>query len=670
MNLNRLGLGLILSLLLLTGCHSQTPLTVTSTPTQFDQQEILRSTAVKNYQADQYTPNHPYIIHDPYQNSLLSYLVMFETNDPVKIRYTVAGHRDETSLTFETSDYQTSHQLSLIGLYPDEENTIYLSTLNEQGVEKTYPLTIQTPPLPADALTITVTHPQTSYTPNRLFLITDDHYKYLIDENGEIRWIQTSTSGSIIPLRNGNLLTYNGPYYFYYHQRLEEIDYLGQVHRQLYIPGAGHHSLSETKTGDYVINSSDKTQERFAEDVIYILDATSGAVRTTVNLRDYLDINRFSETLPEVTGDFNDWFHLNYAMLDEADQAIIASGRSQSMVVKLNPETSKINWILGAPDEVDEALKPYLLTPIGDTFTWPFAQHSAKVIDDLDQNPETTDLILFDNHVDIGVFPKQLYPDLNQYSRAVHYRIHERDMTIEQIWSFGEDLTPPLVSTIISEIDYLKNTNSMLVLYGFLALNQQTGGKLFEVDATDSTNIQLEMELFQTGINHLYTVETLDFASLNLETTFVDSNQSPLASTELNRYKESVSISKSAIHDKLQAENFEKVELSADVLLLKGYLSKTAMTDPLALVLTDESGTSYSFTISPSDTYLVKEVNELPSSLQRKYKQKVQSQSLYQFIDRTDLSHLPDGTYQLSLYLESGETATLYQTPYEITLEP
>ena len=57
---------------------------------------------------------------------------------------------------------------------------------------------------------------------------------------------------------------------------------------------------------------------------------------------------------------------------------------------------------------------------------------------------KTTDLILFDNHVDIGVFPRKFYPDLNQYSRAVHYRIHESDLTIEQLWSFGEEFDPPL----------------------------------------------------------------------------------------------------------------------------------------------------------------------------------------------------------------------------------
>ena len=40
----------------------------------------------------------------------------------------------------------------------------------------------------------------------------------------------------------------------------------------MYISGAGHHSLVETKSGDYLINSSDKSDERYIEDVIYLLD--------------------------------------------------------------------------------------------------------------------------------------------------------------------------------------------------------------------------------------------------------------------------------------------------------------------------------------------------------------------------------------------------------------
>lgn len=662
-------LSLMLTLVILTGCQSTASKIIESTPTIFEQQAVLETSYQKDYESSLYTFDSPYLIHDPYSNSPLSYLLRFETKEPVKIRYQVSGHTPETTLTYETTNYETSHLITLIGLYPNEENTVLLTAINQEGVEINHSIQILTPSLPDNILDITVTKTHQAPVMNRLFLMTDDHYKYLIDSAGEIRWIQTSTSGSITPLKNGNLLTYNGPYYFYYQQRLEEIDYLGKVQNQIYIPGSGHHSLSETQIGNYVINSSDKTNERYTEDVIYMIDPQTGEVSSTINIRDYLDINRFNTTLPTaVTGDMNDWFHLNYAMLDETDQTFIASGRSQSMVVKLDANKQAIKWILGAPDEVSEELQPYLLTPIGDSFMWPFAQHSAKVIEDLDQNPDTTDLVLFDNHVDIGVFPKQSYPDLNEYSRAVHYRINEKDMTVEQIWSFGEALSPRLISTIISEIDYLASTKTMLVLYGFLQQNQMTGGKLFEVSSQNSADVLFEMELFQEGVNHLYTVEALDFSTLHLTSSIQQKIPSILGAENLNLFKTSFQISQNLQIKTYSEANMKDIELSDDVLKLDGYIVKENITDLFGVVLTDKSGIQYTFTIHPADTYPVESIEDLPSNLQKTYKKAFKTQNLYQYVDRTDLSALPTGIYQLSFYLESNQTSILYETPYEINL--
>ena len=403
---------LLLALLWLTGCQAKQTLTIDSTLSIFKTQANLEETMKQEFNETTYSIDSPYLVHDPYQNSPLSYLVMFETEEPSMIKYQVLGHTEQATLSYETNSYETTHQLTLIGLYPNESNTILLSATNEAGQTISHEMQIQTPPLPSDSLQVTLNQSTPLTHTTRLFLATDDTYKYLIDEYGDIRFIQNSTSGSITSLPNGNLLTYHGPYYFYYQQQLEEISYLGQVQKQLYIPGSGHHSLTLTADGNYIINSSDKTDERYTEDHLYILDAQTGIPLQTINLRDYLDINRFKDTLPEsVKGDLDDWFHLNYAMIDESDETVIASGRSQSMVVKLDPTTKQLKWILGAPDEVNEQLKPYLLTPIGENFTWFFAQHSSKVLEDLDQNPDTVDLILFDNHVDIGVFPRESYPD-------------------------------------------------------------------------------------------------------------------------------------------------------------------------------------------------------------------------------------------------------------------
>lgn len=655
-----LSLGLIVSLL---GC-SHSPTIIPQTSNIFTEQLTLEKNWLTTFQNGEYTFDHPLLLHDPYDNSPLSYLLMFHTPQLATVSYEVVGHTPETSFTYETTKLSQTHQLILTGLYPNETNTVHLKVMMSTGEVFTHTLSIQTQTLPKNVIQpklIASQKPQPT-SPN-FYLISDDHYHYLIDQAGEIRWLQDASSGSVTPLSNGTLLTYDLPSYYYYHQALIERNYLGQTLKQIYIPGAGHHSLVETNSGDYLINSSDKSKERYIEDCIYLLNHETGAILQTMNLRDYLDVSRFADALPEVKGNFDDWFHLNYAMIDPEDETIIASGRSQSMVVKIDPKTNKLKWILGAPDEVNEALQPYLLTPINEPFSWPFAQHSSKVLPDLDQNPETTDLVVFDNHVDIGVFSKAHYPSLNQYSRAVHYRIHETDHTIEQIWSFGETLNPPLFSTIISEVDFNPQTKTMLVLFGFIQKGPLTGGHFFEVDATDASNILFEMELLNEGVNHIYTIESVKPEDLNLSFTFTDPTMLPLSTSHLNLQRTSPDVPPSLKSQKMSSNLLNNLSLIDSVLFLDTYLIKNSITDDLSLVLINSSNKSYTFSISPNDCYLVSP-NENLSSLPKTYKQAQKRHQLYRIVDRIDLSLLPNDDYQLAFWTHD----TLYQTNYQLNL--
>lgn len=647
---------------LLTGCEA-TSITIESTSPPLEVQHQLEQDWLIEFDAGNYTIENPYLLKDPYQNSPLSYLLMFKTEEEAIVSYEVVGHTPQLSFTYTSPTPTKEHFLILTGLYANEMNTIHLQATLETGEVLMHTLHLKTDPLPSQAIHPKVTQFKTNSEQTKLYLVSDDHYHYLIDEAGDIRWIQKASSGSVTPLKDGTLLTYDVPAFYYYHQALIERNYLGQILKQMYIPGAGHHSLVETDGGDYLINSSDKSNNRYIEDIIYLLDSNTGDVLETINLRDYLDVSRFEQTLPQaIKGDYNDWFHLNYAMIDSSDQSVIASGRSQSMVVKINPEKKEIKWILGAPDEVNESLQPYLLTPVNEPFSWPFSQHSAKVLPDLDQNPETTDLILFDNHVDIGVFPRKLYPDLNQYSRAVHYRIHESDLTIEQLWSFGEELNPPLFSSIISEVDYLPMNESMLVLFGFIQQGNQTGGKLFEVDAHDASSIVFEMELLAEGINHIYTSEALDMSDLNLTIEFTPI--SSLSKVNLNVQKETPLLPESFTKKRLDSSLIQTMTLTDSVLFLDTYLMKEQITDELTLVLTNVNEERYTYSISPTDCFLVTMDDSIPR-LPSAYKRALKKENLYRVIDRTDLSLLPSDVYTVSFFTNQ----TLYETSYKLHLQ-
>ena len=315
---------------LLTGCEA-TSITIESTSPPLEVQHQLEQDWLIEFDAGNYTIENPYLLKDPYQNSPLSYLLMFKTEEEAIVSYEVVGHTPQLSFTYTSPTPTKEHFLILTGLYANEMNTIHLQATLETGEVLMHTLHLKTDPLPSQAIHPKVTQFKTNSEQTKLYLVSDDHYHYLIDEAGDIRWIQKASSGSVTPLKDGTLLTYDVPAFYYYHQALIERNYLGQILKQMYIPGAGHHSLVETDGGDYLINSSDKSNNRYIEDIIYLLDSNTGDVLETINLRDYLDVSRFEQTLPQaIKGDYNDWFHLNYAMIDSSDQSVIASGRSET----------------------------------------------------------------------------------------------------------------------------------------------------------------------------------------------------------------------------------------------------------------------------------------------------------------------------------------------------
>jgi arylsulfate sulfotransferase len=106
---------------------------------------------------------------------------------------------------------------------------------------------------------------------------------------------------------------------------------------------------------------------------------------------------------------------------------------------------------------------------IDDVFEWQYGQHAPFILPDFDNDPDTIDILLFDNGDYRFAFDKELQraianneivaPEL--YSRMVHYRINEREMTIEQIWQFGKELGEPYYSRWCGNARLLENGNRL-----------------------------------------------------------------------------------------------------------------------------------------------------------------------------------------------------------------
>ena len=71
---------------LLTGCEA-TSITIESTSPPLEVQHQLEQDWLIEFDAGNYTIENPYLLKDPYQNSPLSYLLMFKTEEEAIVSY-------------------------------------------------------------------------------------------------------------------------------------------------------------------------------------------------------------------------------------------------------------------------------------------------------------------------------------------------------------------------------------------------------------------------------------------------------------------------------------------------------------------------------------------------------------------------------------------------------
>jgi arylsulfate sulfotransferase len=145
-----------------------------------------------------------------------------------------------------------------------------------------------------------------------------------------------------------------------------------------------------------------------------------------------------------------DWVHIN--SIDFIGDNVVISSRNQSTVV-CNDQEGNIKWMLCDPAGYNKQYKQYMLKSVGKNFFWPYTQHAADVLPDQDGNPDTVDILLFDN----GNFRLS---DKKKASHMIQYRINEKEMTVQLIWSWGED-RKELYSMVRGDADLLENGNRL-----------------------------------------------------------------------------------------------------------------------------------------------------------------------------------------------------------------
>ena len=431
-----------------------------------------------------YTIDKPNIILNPYKNSPLTALIIFETKDEVKPVLTVHG-RDELTTFTKTFGKSNVHYLEVYGLYPDKNNKI---TVEYKDVKRDF--YIKTDKLPKDFVLPASIKKDVKSLTNDLYFYTPSSkgYTCAYDVNGDVRWYLTEEAvWDNTRLKNGHMLVsterlINLPYYM---TGLYEIDLLGKIYNEYSLPGGYHHDYYELPSGNLLVASDNfDSGDGTVEDYIVEIDRKTGRIVKTFDLKDILPM----EDGKSENWTSYDWFHNNSVWYDEKTNSITLSGRHQDAVINIDYKTKKLNWILGDNTNWSKKYQKYFFKPEGKDFEWQWSQHAAMI------TPEGY-VFLFDNGNNRSKTKKNAISAEDNYSRGVIYDINTSNMKVKQVWEYGKELGSDFYSPYISDVDYIED-NHYIVHSGGTSYKdgkvQNEPAGLTDVDKLKSTTVEIK----------------------------------------------------------------------------------------------------------------------------------------------------------------------------------
>lgn len=542
----------------------------------------------KKFKVNGYTLDNPNIILNPYGNSPLTALVLFETEQELDVKVTITG-KDKLTTYTHTFSKAKEHYLPIYGLYADSNNKIIIECGNNK--KEIY---IQTEKLPENMILPTSIKANKSKLTNDLYFYTPSSSGYTVayDVNGEVRWYLTNYAlWKIDRLQNGHLLVsterlINNPYYM---TGLYEIDLLGKIYTEFSLEGGYHHDYYEMENGNLLVASDDfNNKDGTVEDYIVELDRTTGKIIKTIDLKKVLNMeDGQSENYTSY-----DWFHNNSVWYDKKTDSITLSGRHQDAVINISYQTGELNWIIGDSTNWSSEYQKYFFTPVGDNFEWQWSQHAAMI------TPEGY-VFLFDNGNNKSKNKDKYVDASNSYSRGVMYKIDTENMTIEQVFEYGKEKGSSFYSPYISDVDYLDKNHYIIHSGGIVYVdgknsNQPAGfskGAKLVSDTVELLNNEVIFEIILPTNN--YRVEKMSLYSECENFTLGKANRlGSLGKTDVTKKKVGPIINSKKIDDEYSKYNIE-LSKEVDRLVVTGTFQKS---DKVNIILYQNLISNYYYT--------------------------------------------------------------------------
>lgn len=340
-----------------------------------------------------YTENHMLAVINPYRQAPLTAMILFTTKEACAVRVRL---EDGADYAF-TTDRETRHRIPIFYLHAGERNEITIELIDEkQEVFVTKKIVLYTNSLPNSLENMIEIEKKTmaSVSPMTFVFGGDTKHPYVFDERGEIRYYlsRKPKSYGVFLLSEGRFLflvkDIYAPSFANPHSVLcQEMDFLGRVYHEYYVPEGIHHDGCEMVPGGNLIAAS-SSMEEWVEDAVIEINRETGEIVKTLCLADILSDHSYF--------DYFDWAHVNTVSYQQHDNSVVICMRNLHSVIKVDWGTNELQWILCDTEFWKGTIyEDKVLKPEGDV-SFCYQPHAAYLLQG--KQGEEKRLIIYDNH--------------------------------------------------------------------------------------------------------------------------------------------------------------------------------------------------------------------------------------------------------------------------------
>lgn len=365
-------------------------------------------------EAKKATFDDPFIIYNPYGTNTCAMNVYYTTKEATSMEYTISVDEEgipeftRTAYNGQETGTTKTHEYQIIGLIPNEVNTVTMRSKNSEGeVVDEYTFTITMKGLVTDSQSkLEITEGDSTQEISEGLYAVLGHDKaynanvYIYDNDGIIR--------SELPLRGYRsdriLFIDDTMVYSYDFNKLVFVNRLGKIVRKINLGNYElHHDFEYDEINNTILLLANELGTDTIEDVIIRVDLEDGAVTKLVDMKDLMPEAKAMAVEPEegntYGGDELDWIHLN--TLDIIDgKDLILSSREYSTIIRLNNiyEQPEIAYFIS--DETvwnGTVYEDYMLDKVGD-FVSQAGQHTVTYFEDPSLPDNQYYLYMFNNN--------------------------------------------------------------------------------------------------------------------------------------------------------------------------------------------------------------------------------------------------------------------------------